>query len=101
MHSKKIPEDEKNKVRSAGGKSKLLKVKGDFKECELTSISEVGKLNTSLIFQVLQNRIPIRVATSLCYLLNLQLKIIEVENIEKRLSLIEDKLLKNNYELQS
>jgi hypothetical protein len=98
-HSKKIPEKEKSKARSDGGKNKLIKVNGNFEYYELEKITDVSKLNSVLINSVLSKNLDLRIATGICYLLNLQLKILEVENIEKRISLIEDKILENkNYE---
>lgn len=93
-HSKKIPEEEKNKQRSKGGKSKIIKVKSDFKEFELNTIADVCNLNTVLINSVLQNKIDLRVATGICYLLNMQLKGIELKSIESKIFKMEDIVIK-------
>jgi hypothetical protein len=93
-HSKKIPESEKNKKRSEGGKNKIIKVNNRFENYELNNISDVLKLNTVLINSVLQNKIDLRIATGLTYMLNLQIKGIELISIEKRLDEVEKQIEK-------
>ena len=89
-HSKKITEAEKNLNRSNGGKQKIIKCTGDFPEYELNNIAEVCKLNTVLINSVLQNKIDLRIATGIGYMLNLQIKAIELVSIESKLFKMED-----------
>lgn len=80
-HSKAIPESEKNKSRSSGGKSKIIKVNSNFQDHELKSIADVLKLNELLINKVLKNKLDLRLATGIGYLLNLQMKTIELSGI--------------------
>lgn len=79
-HSSKISEAEKNVFRSSGGKQKQLKVYSEFDNYELDNIDEVLKLNTVLINSVLQNKIDLKIATGICYLLNMQVKCIDIKN---------------------
>ena len=89
-HSKKITEAEKNLNRSNGGKNKIIKCTGDFPEYELNNIADVLKLNTVLINSVLQNKIDLRIVTGIGYMLNLQMKGIELNSIESKLFKMED-----------
>ena len=88
-HSKKIPEDEKKLNRSNGGKNKVIKVNSEFEHYELNNISDVIKLNTVMINRVLNNELDLRIATGITYMLNLQIKGIELNTIEKRIDIIE------------
>lgn len=88
-HSKKIPEAEKKMNRSNGGKNKVIKVNSEFEQCELNSISDVMKLNSVMINGVLNNELDLRIATGITYMLNLQIKGIELNTIEKRIDKIE------------
>jgi hypothetical protein len=96
-HSKKIPESEKNKKRSEGGKNKIIKVNSRFEDYELNNIADVLKLNTVLINSVLQNKINLRIATGIVYMLNLQIKGIELNQIVKRIDELENKFTENNF----
>jgi len=98
-HSDKISEDEKNLCRSNGGKVRQIRIKTEYENFELNTIADVMKLNALLINEVLKNKISLRVLTGISYSLSLQMRLIEVENIEKRLSLLEDKISKTDYEL--
>ncbi len=91
-HSKKVPEAEKFEHRSKGGKNKIIVTNGYFPLFKLNSIKDVLKLNSSMINQVLQNELDLRIATGLTYMLNLQCKGIETATIEKRLSVIEKQM---------
>ncbi|HMQ70120.1 MAG TPA: hypothetical protein PKA90_14160 [Ignavibacteria bacterium] len=93
-HSKAIPESEKNMVRSAGGKNKIIKVRSNFLNHELNNISDVLKLNTLLINGVLQNKIDLRIATGITYMLNLQIKGIELSAIENKIHEMENMIIK-------
>jgi len=88
-HSKKVSDDDKNKVRSAGGKSKIIKTSGGFDYYKLDNITDVNNLNTAMINAVLQNKIDLRVATGIAYMLNLSIKGIELSNIENKINEIE------------
>lgn len=98
MHSKKISDVERHKARSKGGKRKVITVNSEFDNYELRSINDVLTLNEKLINDVLQNNIDLRIITGIAYNLNLQLKLIEMESIEKRISELENTIT-NNYEL--
>ena len=98
-HSDKISEDEKNLCRSTGGKVRQIRIKTEYENFELTTIADVMKLNALLINEVLKNKISLRVLTGISYSLALQMRLIEVENIEKRLSLLEDKISNTDNEL--
>ena len=76
--------------RSNGGKQKQIKCNSDFPEYELKNIADVLKLNTVLINGVLQNKIDLRIATGIGYMLNLQMKAIELVSIEGKLFKMED-----------
>ena len=98
-HSDKISEDEKNLCRSNGGKVRQIRIKTEYENFELNTIADVMKLNALLINEVLKNKISLRVLTGISYSLSLQMRLIEVENIEKRLSLLEDKISNTDNEL--
>ena len=89
-HSSKVTEAEKNLNRSNGGKNKIIKCNSDFPEFELNNITDVCKLNASMVNSVLQNKIDLRIATGIGYLLNLQMKAIELHSIESKLFKMED-----------
>ncbi len=92
-HSKKIPDKEKNDARSRGGKQKLIKVScGGIPELRLNCIEEVIQLNSLIINGTLKNEIDLRVSTGIGYLLNIQMKGIELSNFEKRISAIEEQM---------
>ncbi len=97
-HSKNISEIEKHNNRSAGGRNKIIKVNGNFPNLKLTSIKDISKLNALMVNKVLSDTLDLRIATGIAYLLNLQLKLIETSELEKRLQQIEDKLRENNSE---
>lgn len=78
-HSSKISEAEKNIYRSSGGKQKQLKVYSEFDNYELSNIDDVLKLNTVLINSVLQNKVDLKIATGICYLLNMQVKCLDIQ----------------------
>ena len=105
-HSKKISEAEKNLNRSNGGRNKIIKCNSVFPEYELNNIADVLKLNAVLINSVLQNKIDLRIVTGIGYMLNLQMKGIELNSIESKLFKFEDifislpKSFNENYELQ-
>ncbi len=90
-HSKKVSEGEKYQHRSNGGKNKIIKVNINFPKYKLTSMNDILKLNSLMINKVLSNELDLRVSTGIAYLLNLQMKCLEVYDIEKRLEAIEDK----------
>ena len=98
MHSKKISDVERHKARSKGGKRKVITVNSEFEQYALNSISDVMKLNAVMINRILNNELDIRIGTGVCYLLNLQLKLIDTGLIEKRITELEN-TIKNNYEL--
>ncbi len=88
-HSKNIPETIKQKHRSNGGKNKIIKTDGSFPEIELNTISDIVKLNSLMINKVLKNEADVRVCTGIGYLLNLQIKCIELNTFEDRLEKVE------------
>ena len=94
-HSEKISEVEKHENRSKCGRSKIIKVNGNQPEYNLTSIKNIIKLNSLMINKVLRNKEDLRVCTGLGYLLNLQMKLIETNELEKRLERVEGKLPTN------
>ncbi|MFZ1461404.1 MAG: hypothetical protein WAU38_11465 [Ignavibacteria bacterium] len=89
-HSSKVTEAEKNLNRSNGGKNKIIKCNSDFPEFELNNIADVCNLIASMVNSVLQNKIDLRIATGIGYLLNLQMKAIELVSIESKLFKMED-----------
>lgn len=103
-HSETIPEDVKQLSRSTGGKSKIIKVTGEFPEFELNTISDVLKLNSLMINKVLKNEADLRICTGIGYLLNLQIKCLELTTIEDRLDKIEQinvRIITNREELEN
>ena len=89
-HSSKVTEATKQENRSKGGKQKQIKCNTEFVEFELNNIADVCKLNASMVNSVLQNKIDLRIATGIGYLLNLQMKAIELVSIESKLFKMED-----------
>ena len=84
MHSKKIKESDKHKARSNGGKHKTIKIDpNEFQTFELETIKDVMKINAELINRVLNGKYNIKAGTSICYMLALQLKAIELNNSAK------------------
>lgn len=92
-HSKKIPDKAKREARQKGGKTKLIKVNCDnIPEFELNSIDGIIQLNSFVINQTLRNEIDLRISTGIGYLLNIQMKGIELSHFEKRISAIEEQM---------
>ena len=98
FHSDKITDEEKKQARIKGGKARQIRVNTEFDIYKLRSINDVLTINERLINDVLQNKISIQILTGIAYNLNLQLKLIEMESIEKRISELENTIT-NNYEL--
>ena len=98
MHSKTITAEARREARSKGGKRKVITVNSEFDNYELNTIAGVMKLNAVMINRILNNELDIRIGTGVCYLLNLQLKLIDTGLIEKRISELEN-TIKNDYEL--
>lgn len=88
-HSAKVPETIKQQNRSAGGKNKIIKTDGSFPELNLNTISNIIKLNSLMINKVLKNEADVRICTGIGYLLNLQIKCIELSSVEDRLEKVE------------
>lgn len=80
MHSKKISELEKKTARSKGGKQKQIKIENEneFQTFDLNTVSDVMMLNATIINKVLSGKFNIKIGTSICYMLSLQLKAIEL-----------------------
>ena len=96
-HSNRIPDKLKNEARSRGGRHKIIKVScGDIPDLKLNCIEEVLQLNSFIINRTLNNEIDLRVSTGIGYLLNIQMKGIELSNFERRISAIEEQM--KNYE---
>lgn len=93
-HSKKIPENEKKQARSRGGKKKTIQITSDYEYYELNNISDVIKLNAELINGVLQKNTDLKILTSICYSLNLQMKLLELNKIETKISNMENLIVK-------
>ena len=91
-HSDKISEESKNEQRSKGGKSKVIKCEVEFENFELNNFADVRKLNAVLINRVLQNELDLRIATGVCYNLNLQMKLIQFEILENRILELEQRV---------
>ena len=89
-HSDKISEDEKNLCRSNGGKVRQIRIKTEYENFELRNINDIIILNEKLINDTLQNKIPFQAMTSTAYNLNLQMRLIQLETIEQRLTKIEE-----------
>jgi hypothetical protein len=89
-HSLKIPEDEKNKKRAKGGRNKILEVvQTNFPKFKLNTVRDVMRLNSLMINSVLHNELDLRISTGLAYLLTLQLRCLELSNLEGRITKLE------------
>lgn len=89
MHSKTVTAEDKRKARSNGGKRKVITVKSKFDNYKLQSFKDILNLNEKLINDVLQNDIDLRIITGLAYNLQLQMRLISLENIENRITELE------------
>lgn len=83
-HSMKIPLAEKNKNRSKGGKQKQIKCNTEFVEYDIQNIKGICELNATLINAVLKDKVSLKIATGICYMLNLQMKAIEIQNAQSK-----------------
>jgi hypothetical protein len=100
-HSDAVPEADKLQARQYGGKARVIKVNGSYKHTKLETISEVTKLNAKLINDVLQDILDLRCGVGLSSMLNLQLKLIEIGEFEKRLVKIEDWKEDNEFKIKN
>ena len=89
MHSKTITAEARREARSKGGKRKVITVNSKFDNYKLQSFKDIILLNEKLINDVLQNDIDLRIITGLAYNLQLQMRLISLENIENRLAELE------------
>lgn len=83
-HSKKITEAEKNMNRSNGGSKKQIKCNTEFVEYDIQNIKGICELNATLINAVLKDKVSLKIATGICYMLNLQMKAIEIQNAQSK-----------------
>lgn len=89
-HSGKISEAEKNMNRSNGGKQKQIKCNTEFVEYDIQNIKGICELNATLINAVLKDKVSLKIATGICYMLNLQMKAIEIQNAQNKISNMPD-----------
>jgi hypothetical protein len=105
LHNPEIKESEKQKHRKNGGLHSAIKINcdSDFEYYELNSIENIIQLNAVLINKVLNAKLDLRILTGIGYSLNLQMKLIDLHTIEKKLENIENIIIKLptsfNYEL--
>lgn len=92
FHSDKITDEEKRQARQKGGEARKIRVSKDYDNFELRNINDIIILNEKLINDVLQNKIDLRIMTSTAYNLQLQIKAIQLETIENRISQIEQRV---------
>ena len=90
FHSDKITDEEKKQARQKGGEARKIRVSKDYENFELRNINDIIILNEKLINDTLQNKIPFQAMTSTAYNLNLQMRLIQLETIEQRLTKIEE-----------
>ena len=90
FHSDKITDEEKRQARQKGGEARKIRVSKDYENFELRNINDIIILNEKLINDTLQNKIPFQAMTSTAYNLNLQMRLIQLETIEQRLTKIEE-----------
>ena len=83
-HSKKITEATKQENRSKGGKQKQIKCNTEFVEYDIQNIKGICELNATLINAVLKDKVSLKIATGICYMLNLQMKAIEIQNAQSK-----------------
>ena len=89
FHSDKITDEEKRQARQKGGEARKIRVSKDYDNFELRNINDIIILNEKLINDVLQNKIELRFVTGIAYNLQLQMKLIQLETIDKRLAELE------------
>ena len=89
FHSDKITDEEKKQARQKGGEARKIRVSKDYDNFELRNINDIIILNEKLINDVLQNKIELRFVTGIAYNLQLQMKLIQLETIDKRLAELE------------
>ena len=92
FHSDKITDEEKKQARQKGGEARKIRVSKNYDNFELRNINDIIILNEKLINDVLQNKIDLRIMTSTAYNLQLQIKAIQLETIENRISQIEQRV---------
>ena len=92
FHSDKITDEEKKQARQKGGEARKIRVSKDYENFELRNINDIIILNEKLINDVLQNKIDFRIISGIGYNLNLQMKLIQLETIESRISELEQRV---------
>jgi hypothetical protein len=101
IHNPAIPEEEKKKSLSKGGKAKILipveiRRKGNI---TLRTASDVRRFYQKLVNDVMKGELDLRIATGVSYILSGLLKAIEMTEIETKINSIENLLnekLNNN-----
>ena len=89
FHSDKITDEEKKQARQKGGEARKIRVSKNYAHFEVRKINDIIILNEKLINDVLQNKIELRFVTGIAYNLQLQMKLIQLETIDKRLAELE------------
>ena len=90
FHSDKITDEEKKQARQKGGEARKIRVSKNYAHFEVRKINDIIILNEKLINDVLQNKIDFRIISGIGYNLNLQMRLIQLETIEQRLTKIEE-----------
>ncbi|MCE1164584.1 MAG: hypothetical protein LWX07_04180 [Bacteroidetes bacterium] len=98
MHDPSISEKEKSNARSKGGKVKTLVINPSevVSEIKLNDAKQVTKFYSKIINDVMSNKLDLRMATGIGYLLNGLLKSMELSSIEERVTELEKRLTGNN-----
>ena len=89
-HSGKITDKKKTEARANGGSKKQIKCNTEFVEYDIQNIKGICELNATLINAVLKDKVSLKIATGICYMLNLQMKAIEIQNAQNKISNMPD-----------
>ena len=90
FHSDKISDEEKRQARQKGGEARKIRVSKNYDNFEVRKINDIIILNEKLINDVLQNKIDFRIISGIGNNLNLQMRLIQLETVEQRLTKIEE-----------
>jgi hypothetical protein len=94
FHNPDIPESEKKQAVTKGGKSnKVIKVNSPFPEFKFHNAKDVTKLLTTLINEVLNKDLDLRIATGITYITNVILKAFEQTELSEKIDNIEQLLI--------
>jgi len=91
-HNPAISEEEKRVASSRGGVSNRSRVDTPLGEVKLDSVGDVLRLLELVTREMLNGRLDQRVASTTGYLMNVSLRALESDDLEKRLERLEETL---------